>query len=98
MLLTVIEKVSVLDIAPEYIPAPKMGAQGLSKLDRATEWPGWITNSTTSPSPAVMVSGVKTKPFLPTWTVCTFEEPPAAVVAAGAAADAELDEEPLLPY
>jgi hypothetical protein len=57
--------------------------QGLENADRATEWPpGAKVNSIVSPAAAVMVSGVKTSPFLPTATWWMFDaEAEAAAVA-----------------
>lgn len=42
--------------------------QGSEKVDRVTEWPAAKVNSIVSPAAALIVSGVKTSPFLPTAT------------------------------
>jgi hypothetical protein len=64
--------------------------QGLENADRATEWPpGAKVNSIVSPAAAVMVSGVKTSPFLPTatWWMFDAEADAAALVAVGVVED-----------
>jgi len=70
--------------------------QGLENADRVTEWPpGAKVNSIVSPAAAVMVSGVKTSPFLPTvtWWMFDAEAGDAALVAA-VVAEVELSGEP----
>jgi hypothetical protein len=51
-----------------------------------------------SPLAAVTVSGVKTKPSAPTWTVWVGDEPEAVVVAAAEDVDDEEEPPPPPPY
>jgi hypothetical protein len=73
-----------------------LSEQGLEKLPWTTSWSllpvKW--NSRMSPLAAVTVSGVKTKPSAPTWTVWVADEPEAVVVAAAE----DVDDPPPPPY
>jgi len=54
---------------PEKKP-PVKGAQGVSKGPCETSWPGAKSKTMVSPTAAVVVSGLKTSPVLPTSIVC----------------------------
>jgi hypothetical protein len=76
--------------------------QGLAKSERVTEWPEAKVNSIVSPTAAVMVSGVKTRPFLPTATWWTFgteaEDAAVALVVAVVVVVVAEDGLPYWPY
>lgn len=71
--------------------------QGSEKVDRVTEWPAAKVNSIVSPAAALIVSGVKTSPFLPTatWWIVDAEAAAAALVAVLVVA---VEDGPELPY
>jgi hypothetical protein len=82
--LTFRTNISLVEAKPLQMTSVVAAWQGLEKVDRVTEWPAEAkVNSIVSPGAAVMVSGVKTSPFLPTatWWMFDAEAAAAALVA-----------------
>ena len=82
--LTFRTNMSLVEAKPLQMASVVGALQRLENSDRVTEWPlGEKVNSIWSPASAVMVSGVKTSPFLPTatWWMFDAEAAAAALVA-----------------
>jgi hypothetical protein len=94
--LTFRTNMSLVEAKPLQMASVVAAWQGLEKVDRVTEWPpGAKVNSIMSPAAAVMVSGVKTSPFLPTATWWMFD---AEATAAALVAVVVEDDEAAAPY
>jgi hypothetical protein len=94
--LTFRTNMSLVEAKPLQMALVVAAWQGLENVDRVTEWPpGEKVNSIVSPAAAVMVSGVKTSPFLPTATWWMFD----AEAAAAALVAVVVEDDPAgLPY